>query len=395
MRSKSLYNGKQKEKERDSLGSALAGETLRGNRKGKGLYYHKRAVGSFYVEQILIPTGYLFIVHIYTMLLLFYPVSQPWRSSLLDVCMASGLLLVHALLVSPGDPIVQTSPSLSTSSSPSMSPSTPLSSVPTYGAFSVSLAALWDKMICTVKCETTESILRKKALTVCLEILKSLLDGMAKKESRMVIFNSKERLCVLTARFLDDYSSLDTPPSVLLVADVVEPISSNTASTLHNKAIEDKVADDDAAAVNVWLLSCQQSAISNSLSHSFQTGNIVDFHNRSPNIVKKKTSTTSSGHVDTSLAETRAKCHILLILPAITTLVCIPGVVDNNGRSGGNNGTTIVREAACRAIARINMSALVESLSGLEETNRHMATEISRLQIEVNSISSNAASLPF
>ena len=323
--------------------------------------------------------------------------TQPWRSSLLDVCKASGLLLVHALLVSTVYPIEQipSSLSFSTTSSPSISPMMPLSSIPTYGAFSVSLAALWEKMICTIKCETAESALRKKALTVCLEILKSLLDGMARKESHMIIFNSNEQLCALTARFLDDFSSLDTPPSVLLVATIAESTSTKTRSNLHNTAIEDKVAADDIAAVNLWLLSCQQSVISTSLSHSFQAGNTVDSNNRSPNVIKRKNSVISSGHVDTNLAETRAKSHLLFILPTITTLVCTPGMVDNNSHNSGNGGTMLVREAACRAIARINMSALVESLSALEETNRRMATDISRLQIEVNNISSTAASLPF
>ena len=54
-----------------------------------------------------------------------------------------------------------------------------------------------------------------------------------------------------------------------------------------------------------------------------------------------------------------------------------------------------LRAAACRAVSRIDMEALMDSYTGLEERAKHMQAENIRLQAEIDNMNSSAASLPF
>ena len=337
----------------------------------------------------------LSLIHYLSLSVFLLLVAQPWKLSLLNVCEASGVLLVHAMLVTSIQPIIPTSSILSFSTTPSPS-NTLIYSGSAYGSFSASLAALWEKMIVAVKCERTDSTLRKKAISVSLEILRSLLSGIYREERGKAIFDSNRHLCALTARFIDDFSSLDTPISVALTGASAEPDSHRAGSYLpHSGPRERDVAEEDNEAVSVWLLSCQQDVISTSLSQSVQAANMADTASRSPLILKKKINLMSTVSVDHNLIKTRAKSHLLLILPTITALICSLDGADEEVKSNDNCWIRLIRAAACRAIARTNMSALVESLIGLEESNMSMTIEISRLQVELNNASSSAASLPF
>ena len=130
--------------------------------------------------------------------------------------------------------------------------------------------------------------------------------------------------------------------------------------------------------------------------------------------------------IDDKIAQTRARSHLLLALPSIVSIICLniphtshtsthkssndsagtntgvnPSSTSNssqeNRETEENEGLKQLREAACRAVSRVDMTALVESYNGLEERAKTLKAENTLLQVEVNNLNANAnaANLPF
>ena len=130
--------------------------------------------------------------------------------------------------------------------------------------------------------------------------------------------------------------------------------------------------------------------------------------------------------IDDKIAQTRARSHLLLALPSIVSIICLniphtphtsqssthtssnenagtntsvnPGSSSNsNEENVENEGLKQLRAAACRAVSRVDMTALVESYNGLEERAKTLKAENNLLQVEVNNLNANAnaANLPF
>ena len=120
--------------------------------------------------------------------------------------------------------------------------------------------------------------------------------------------------------------------------------------------------------------------------------------------------------IDDKIAQTRSRSHLLLALPSIVSIIClnIPHTnthtsthtsinTDINANTSTsksneeNEGLKLLQAAACRAVSRVNMTALVESYNGLEERAKQLKAENAQLQIEVYNLNSNAnsANLPF
>ena len=133
--------------------------------------------------------------------------------------------------------------------------------------------------------------------------------------------------------------------------------------------------------------------------------------------------------IDDKIAQTRARSHLLLALPSIVSIICLniphtphtsqssthtssnynagtntsvnPSSASNsneeNGENEENEGLKQLRAAACRAVSRVDMTALVESYNGLEDRAKTLKAENTLLQVEVNNLNANAnaANLPF
>jgi hypothetical protein len=135
--------------------------------------------------------------------------------------------------------------------------------------------------------------------------------------------------------------------------------------------------------------------------------------------------------IDDKISQTRSRSHLLLALPSIVAIIClsIPHTphtphtgthtstdanTDMNasatsthahGSTGVSTGTRTssdenvgvqrLRSAACHAVSKVNMSALVESYNDLEERAKILRAENTQLQLEINNLQSNAANLPF
>jgi hypothetical protein len=328
--------------------------------------------GKLFAWQINIPLRFLFIDKCYPSLKCFptHTVSQPWRLPLLDVCRASGMLLAHALL----------NDSQSTAPSSSSSSSLALSGV---------LTGLWEEMMSIVKCKTADCTLRKKALCGCLDILKCFLAGIVRKKGG----DLSRQLCSMCVIFIDDFSTLDTPPSVQLGAVDRPPLTPNRKSPI---PAELGGGGEDDSAVSLWLQSCHQEVLEASLA-SAHIAHTAEHSKGGPAVpVRGNSGITSVGGVDDKIAETRARSHLLLALPSIVSLVCLNQESLSLTSSGSSDdGIRSVRAAACRAVSRIDMLALVDSYSALEERTKQLQADKAQLQAELDSINSTAANLPF
>lgn len=295
-------------------------------------------------------------------------VSQPWRLPLLDVCRASGMLLAHALLNN----------SHSTAPSSSSSSSLALSGV---------LTGLWEEMMAIVKSKTADCTLRKKALCGCLDILKCFLAGIVRKKGG----DLSRQLCSMCVIFIDDFSTLDTPPSVQLGAADRLTLTPNRKSSI---PVELGGEGEDDSAVSLWLLSCHQEVLEASLA-SAHTAHTAE-HSKGGHAVPVRSGINNTGGIDEKIAETRARSHLLLALPSIVSLVCLnQDSLSLSSSASSDEGIRSVRAAACRAVSRIDMIALVDSYSALEERTKQLQADKSQLQAELDSINSSAANLPF
>jgi hypothetical protein len=135
--------------------------------------------------------------------------------------------------------------------------------------------------------------------------------------------------------------------------------------------------------------------------------------------------------IDDKISQTRSRSHLLLALPSIVAIICLSiphtphtgthtstdanadmnasattsthphgstGVgtgASTRTSSEENGGVQRLRSAACHAVSRVNMSALVESYNDLEERAKTLKAENTQLQLEINNLQSNAANLPF
>ena len=102
-----------------------------------------------------------------------------------------------------------------------------------------------------------------------------------------------------------------------------------------------------------------------------------------------------TGGIEDKIAETRARSHLLLALPSIVSLVCLSEEAMTSSSGSSDQGIRSVRAAACRAVSRIDMVALVDSYSVLEERSKVLQADKAKLQAELDSINSSAANLPF
>lgn len=239
-----------------------------------------------------------------------------------------------------------------------------------------------------VKCKTADCALRKKALCGCLDILKCFLAGIVGKKGG----DLSHQLCSMCVIFIDDFSTLDTPPSVQLGAVDRMPLTPNRKSPT---PVELGSVGEDDSAVSLWLQSCHQEVLEASLA-SAHTAHTAE-HSKGGHTASHRGST---GGIDDNIAETRARSHLLLALPSIVSLVCLneeslslsPSPTSKEGSLGGIRS---VRAAACRAVSRIDMIALVDSYSALEERTKQLQVDKAQLQAELDSINSTAANLPF
>jgi hypothetical protein len=300
-------------------------------------------------------------------------ISLAWRLSLLDVCSASAILLVQALVANSG---ISDTTSFST-------------------GFATTLEKIWEKMMATIKNETVDPSHRRRALTGCLEILSSLISAVLRLEKKVGGNNNHNQCCLLCAKFLDDFADVETPPSVLLTSASLQVRNNEDLRIDRNRDLN----DTNNVAGSIWLLSCQYEAIEisltrtvNGLSRGDGSYNIDLVEPREVATAKREgisenISIEDRIHIATS--ETRAKSHLLLALPAIITLL--------GCESYNNDGMSRVRAAACRAISSMNMDALMRSYSSLEEKADRLQTENTRLlsYIEQNSINSTAVNLPY
>ena len=360
-------------------------------------------------------------------------------------------------------------------------------------------------MIQIIKCETADSGHRTVALTVCLEIMRTLLQGLQEVEnegeggSRNLNLEKNNHLCTFCAKFLDDFTLLDTPSCVQL--SVLSSVTTHTTHgqrTTHVQKIKKGVVESllksgsgsasgserenmnvnvgenvnvsvgsssgserDDEAIRLWLLSCDTDVISNTLSqiHSNTNTNTNTNFNSNSNtnsntnsslysnsndqnhISRSPLTSRNSSFIDGNnnninnninngnsiaekLIETRSRSHILLLLPIISSIVCSDNNSNSNNNGNSNNSSTnnnnntfhnidrdidrdihhnnsvctggrLVRASACRAIARVDMTALMDSFSSLEETNKKLLQENMRLRAQIESINSNAGGLPF
>ena len=368
-------------------------------------------------------------------------------------------------------------------------------------------------MIQIIKCETADSGHRTVALTVCLEIMRTLLQGLQEVEnegeggSRNLNLEKNNHLCTFCAKFLDDFTLLDTPSCVQL--SVLSSVSTHTThgqrttniqkikkgvvesllksgsgsaggSERENMNVGENVnvsvgsssgSERDNEAIRLWLLSCDTDVISNALSqiHSntntntntnfnsnsntnsntnsslYSNSNDQNHISRSP--LTSRNSSFIDGNINNNnnnnnnnsmaekLIETRSRSHILLLLPIISSIVCFDNNSNSNNNNSNNNGNNnnnsnnnnsnnsnfdnpfhnidrdidrdihhnnsvctggrLVRASACRAIARVDMTALMDSFSSLEETNKKLLQENMRLRAQIESINSTAGGLPF
>ena len=132
--------------------------------------------------------------------------------------------------------------------------------------------------------------------------------------------------------------------------------------------------------------------------------------------------------IDDKISQTRSRSHLLLALPSIVAIICLSvphtphtlhtgthtstdantdmnasaNAATSTGVSTGtrtssdeNVGVQRLRSAACHAVSRVNMSALVESYNDLEERAKNLKAENTQLHLEINNLQSNAANLPF
>lgn len=135
--------------------------------------------------------------------------------------------------------------------------------------------------------------------------------------------------------------------------------------------------------------------------------------------------------IDDKISQTRSRSHLLLALPSIVAIIClsIPHTphtgthTSTDANTDMNTGATVsthahgsagvstdvstrtsrdenvgvqrLRSAACHAVSKVNMSALVESYNDLEERAKILKAENTQLQLEINNLQSNAANLPF
>ena len=168
------------------------------------------------------------------------------------------------------------------------------------------------------------------------------------------------------------------------------------------------------AAVRQWLLCCSNEAVERSLSLSVALATSATSrggggNSRNLNAEAVKSSSTfaftsrGASSIEDKIAETRARSHLLLALPCIVSLVCLTQNDSNTegeedrSHAGSSTAECIrsLRAAACRAVSRIDMEALMDSYTGLEERAKHMQAENIRLQAEIDNMNSSAASLPF
>lgn len=311
------------------------------------------------------------------------------------MCGASGILLVHSLLRDGG-----------------------LSASGSYAAnLMTALSGLWDVMSDIVKCETADPTHRKKSLNCCLEILQSFLEGVRAEVDLGSAAQLNPQLCAICASFIDDFSAMDCPSSVQL-ASVTAVSSRSTSSSKPSSRMSGPEERD--AAVRQWLLCCSNEAVERSLSLSVALATSATSrggggNSRNLNAEAVKSSSTfaftsrGASSIDDKIAETRARSHLLLALPCIVSLVCLTQndsnteveqvVEGEEDRSDAGSSTAecirSLRAAACRAVSRIDMEALMDSYTGLEERAKHMQAENIRLQAEIDNMNSSAASLPF
>ena len=312
---------------------------------------------------------------------------------MLEVCGASGILLVHSLLRDGG----------------SVSSQGPGSHTANLMA---ALSGLWDAMINIVKCETADPTHRKKSLSCCLEILQSFLEGIRVEVGLGSAAQLSPQLCAICASFIDDFSAMDCPSSVQLAAVTSAAPKSLSSSKLSSRMSRPEERD---AAVKQWLRNCGTETVEHSLSIAMATSATFRGGGGAAEVAKGSNSfaftSRDTGSIEEKIAETRARGHLLLALPCIVSLVCltqndsntvvqvrsVEGVEDDRSDTGSSTAECIrsLRGAACRAVSRIDMGALMDSYTGLEERAKHMQAENIRLQAEIDNMTSSAASLPF
>ena len=303
------------------------------------------------------------------------------------MCGASGILLVHSLLRDGG----------------------PGTSGPHTANLMAALSGLWDAMTNIVKCETAEPTHRKKSLSCCLEILQSFLEGIRAEVGLGSAAQLNPQLCAICANFIDDFSTMDCPSSVQLAA--VTSTSPKSVSSSKPPSRMSRPEERDAA-VRQWLRNCGTETVEHSLSIAMAAPSTSRGGGAASEVVKGNNTfaftSRDTSSIDDKIAETRARSHLLLALPCIVSLVCLTqnessaevaeGQDDSDRSDSGSSPAECVRSlraAACRAVSRIDMGALMDSYTGLEERAKHMQSENIRLQAEIDNMTSSAASLPF
>lgn len=237
-----------------------------------------------------------------------------------------------------------------------------------------------------VRSKTADCSQRKKALYGCLDVLKCFLAGIVRKKGG----DLSRQLCAMCVLFMDDFSTLDTPASVQIGAVDRQSLTPNRKSPI---PLDLGPGSEDDSAISVWLLSCHSDVLEASLA-SAHTAHTAE-QSKGIHAVPHRSSVNGTGGIEDKIAETRARSHLLLALPSIVSLVCLSEEAMTSSSGSSDQGIRSVRAAACRAVSRIDMVALVDSYSVLEERSKVLQADKAKLQAELDSINSSAANLPF